>query len=105
MRAPLLMEYSALYLMGIELHRALLEEGKQAELVIYPNEKHTFVHPRNQYASMMRHFDWFNFWLLGEEDVDPTKAEQYARWRGLRKLPAENDAKDKAAKEKVAAPN
>jgi hypothetical protein len=45
--------------------------------------------------------DWFRFWLKGEEDPDPAKAEQYARWRGLKKLQDENDAKDKAAKEKA----
>jgi dipeptidyl aminopeptidase/acylaminoacyl peptidase len=84
MRAPLLMEYQLLYLMGIEFQRALLEQGKQAELVIYPNEEHALVRPSNRYASMMRHFDWFNFWLLGEEDPDSAKAEQYARWRQLR---------------------
>jgi len=30
--------------------------------------------------------DWFCFWLKGEEDPDPAKAEQYKRWRELRKL-------------------
>jgi hypothetical protein len=29
--------------------------------------------------------DWFCFWLKGEEDPDPAKASQYARWRELRK--------------------
>jgi hypothetical protein len=33
-----------------------------------------------------RNLDWFRFWLKGEEDPDPAKAEQYARWRELRKL-------------------
>lgn len=28
--------------------------------------------------------DWFRFWLKGEEDSDPAKAEQYARWRDYR---------------------
>src|SRR4029077_20205607 len=83
-RAPLLMEYSGLFLMGIEMQEVLLENGKKAELVLYPNESHTFFRPSNRYASMMRHFDWFNFWLLGEEDQLPAKAEQYARWRKLR---------------------
>lgn len=27
--------------------------------------------------------DWFRFWLKGEEDPDPAKAEQYVRWRKL----------------------
>jgi len=30
--------------------------------------------------------DWYCFWLKGEEDRDPAKAQQYARWRELRKL-------------------
>jgi hypothetical protein len=34
--------------------------------------------------------DWFCFWLKGEEDPDPDKAEQYKRWRELRKLQSNN---------------
>ena len=30
--------------------------------------------------------DWFCFWLKREEDPDPAKADQYGRWRELRKL-------------------
>jgi hypothetical protein len=30
--------------------------------------------------------DWFCFWLKGFEDPDPARAEQYRRWRELRKL-------------------
>jgi hypothetical protein len=30
--------------------------------------------------------DWFDFWLNGREDPDPAKAEQYERWRELRRL-------------------
>jgi hypothetical protein len=32
------------------------------------------------------------FWLKGEEDPDPAKADQYARWRELRKLQGANEA-------------
>ncbi len=34
--------------------------------------------------------DWFRFWLQGYEDPDPAKAEQYKRWRELRKLQPAN---------------
>jgi len=30
-------------------------------------------------ASQQGNVDWFRFWLKGEEDPDPAKAEQYAR--------------------------
>jgi hypothetical protein len=56
----------------------------------YADDEHVFERPLNRYNSMTRHFDWFNFWLLGKEDPDPAKAEQYARWRELRKLQEAN---------------
>jgi hypothetical protein len=34
--------------------------------------------------------DWFDFWLNSHEDPDPSKAEQYSRWRKLR------DARDRS---------
>jgi hypothetical protein len=36
--------------------------------------------------------DWFRFWQ-DYEDPDPTKAEQYKRWRELREVQQENDEK------------
>jgi hypothetical protein len=48
-------------------------------------------------ASQGGSVDWFRFWLKGEEDPDPAKAEQYKRWRGLRELQSENDKKSTAA--------
>jgi hypothetical protein len=29
--------------------------------------------------------DWFSYWLKGEEDPNPAKAEECVRWRELRK--------------------
>jgi hypothetical protein len=37
-------------------------------------------------ASEQGNVDWFRFWLKGEEDPDPSKTDQYARWHELRKL-------------------
>ncbi len=90
LRAPLLMEYTDAYLNGLAMRSAILDQGGQTELVIYPDDKHILLRPLNRYNSMMRHFDWFNFWLLGEEDPDPDKADQYARWHELRKLQEES---------------
>jgi hypothetical protein len=39
--------------------------------------------------------DWYCFWLKGEGDRDPAKAEQYARWRELRKLQRASEARRK----------
>jgi dipeptidyl aminopeptidase/acylaminoacyl peptidase len=90
MQTPLLMEYSGAYLMGIELWRRAVDAGKAAELHIYPTEAHVFERPANRYSSMMRHYDWFNFWLLGEVDRSAGKREQYDRWNRMKmtKTPA-----------------
>jgi hypothetical protein len=37
-------------------------------------------------TSQQGNVDWFCFWLKGEEDPGPAKAEQYERWRELRKM-------------------
>jgi len=48
-------------------------------------------------ASLSATVDWFCFWLKGEEDPGPAKAEQYKRWRELKQMQKENDDKAKAA--------
>jgi hypothetical protein len=72
-------------LSGLEMHQAIVEQGGQAELVLYPDEAHVFLQPRNRFNSRARHFDWFNFWLLGEEDPDSSKQGQHTRWREMRR--------------------
>ena len=90
LRAPLLLETSTSILLAMEMREAILAQGGATELYYYDDE-HVFDQPVNRFNSMTRHFDWFNFWLLGEEDPDPAKAEQYKRWRELRKMHAENE--------------
>jgi hypothetical protein len=50
------------------------------------NAPHILVKPADRYLSQQGAVDWFVFWLKGDEDSDPTKAKQYARWHELRKL-------------------
>jgi len=57
------------------------------------NTPHILVQPNQRYASQETAVDWFDFWLNGHEDSDPTKAEQYARWRELRRLQVESEKK------------
>jgi hypothetical protein len=51
----------------------------------YADEGHTKTHPADIWWVNERNLDWFRFWLKDEEDAAPTKAEQYARWREMRK--------------------
>ena len=54
---------------------------------------HVLEKPRERLVASGGNLDWFCFWLKGEEAPDPAKAEQYKRWRELRKL----DEKDREA--------
>jgi hypothetical protein len=71
--------------------------GKPVELVYLPEAVHVLVKPWERMTSQQGNVDWFCFWLKGEEDPDPAKTEQYARWRELRRLQQENQAKAKAS--------
>ncbi|MGA8153133.1 MAG: hypothetical protein WB952_19435 [Terriglobales bacterium] len=60
--------------------------GKPVELTWLPDAEHSPVKPAERLTAQGGTVDWFVFWLKGEEDSDPAKAEQYARWRNLREL-------------------
>lgn len=64
--------------------KAARRAGMPAEFIVYPKTGHNIQLPRLQKESAERNLDWFRFWLLDEEDPNPTKIEQYDRWRKLR---------------------
>lgn len=66
---------------------------KPTEMVMLNTEEHVLTNPAVRMASQGGSVDWFRFWLQGFEDSDPAKAEQYKRWRELRKMQEENDKK------------
>lgn len=63
--------------------------SKPVDLFYLPAGAHILVRPRDRMLSEEQTVDWFCFWLKGEEDRNPAKAGQYARWRVLRKLDGE----------------
>jgi len=63
---------------------ALRELGKPVELRIYPGERHVRNQPKHKYEIYVRNVDWFRFWLNGDEDVSPEKAEEVSRWKKMR---------------------
>ena len=68
---------------GLERLAMLQQAGIPMELDFFPNESHLFWHPRHVAAAMQRTVDWFDYWLLGKTDSDPSKTEQYARWQAM----------------------
>ena len=83
-------------LLMLALGKASRRVGLPTEVIVYPKTGHNVQIPRLQRESAERNLDWFRFWLKGEEDPDPAKAEQYARWRALRRLQEQNAPKTQA---------
>lgn len=75
-----------------EIYSALHTLKKPVDMVWLRKENwpHILVQPAHRYISQRLTVDWFSFWLTGEEDSDPVRAEQYARWRELRGLQEDN---------------
>jgi hypothetical protein len=67
--------------------------AKPVELIYMADGAHPLVKPSERMTSQQGDVDWFCFWLKGEEDPDPAKAELYARWRDLRRVQQENERK------------
>jgi dipeptidyl aminopeptidase/acylaminoacyl peptidase len=67
-----------------EWYVGLSLQNKPVDLLFFPDASHMISRPRERMAAMKSLLDWFRFWLKGEEDDDPGKAQQYIRWRQLR---------------------
>jgi dipeptidyl aminopeptidase/acylaminoacyl peptidase len=77
-----------------EPYAALRYLHKPVELVVLNTDEHILSNPAVRLASQQGSVDWFRFWLQGYEDPDPAKAQQYKRWRELKKLQAESQRKE-----------
>lgn len=85
--APILMNLPAMETFGVvELTRRMAAAGKPYDAYVYRDETHIKWQPAHVRTIMERNLDWFRFWLQDQEDADPAKSEQYARWRKLRTL-------------------
>ncbi|MFP5227306.1 MAG: hypothetical protein ACLGXA_06720 [Acidobacteriota bacterium] len=62
----------------------LTEREMPADLILLPDAPHEIVKPWERLVAQQGNVDWFAFWLAGQEDASPIKAEQYARWHRYR---------------------
>jgi dienelactone hydrolase len=82
--APLLLQAITAPIGEWEILAGLRWLKKPVEMLnFYPEGDHALVRPRQRMLSQQTTVDWYCFWLKGEEDRDPAKAEQYRRWRKL----------------------
>jgi len=87
---------SASVLEAWEWYAGLSLQHKPVDFILLPDAAHFAVKPKERMVAQQGLVDWFRFWLKGEEDSDPNKAEQYARWRELRRLQQDQTARDSA---------
>jgi dipeptidyl aminopeptidase/acylaminoacyl peptidase len=89
-RAPLRVEMIQRYsvLQEWELYASLRRLEKPVDAVFLPDGTHVLVKPWERLASQGGNVDWYDFWLNGNEDPDPSKSAQYLRWRELKRLRA-----------------
>jgi dipeptidyl aminopeptidase/acylaminoacyl peptidase len=67
-----------------EIYASLRLQHKPVDLIDLPGGQHILQKPLERLGSQQGVVDWFRFWLQGYEDPDPSKAEEYQRWRQLR---------------------
>jgi hypothetical protein len=83
-RAPLRIEMYAFGMGWWDVFATLRRHQRPAEYVSIPDGAHDLVKPWERLTSQEGDVDWFDFWLNGHEDSNPTKREQYVRWHQLR---------------------
>ena len=82
-KAPILMQFPEQEArLSIELV-SRLATARMGETHIFPYAPHVKVEPRQKLAAYERNLDWFRYWLKGEMDASPAKADQYRRWAKL----------------------
>lgn len=94
--APLLLQSIFAFHNEGMIYRGLRWLNKPAEQMFFPSGEHELVKPMERLTSSQAAVDWFRFWIKHEEDSDPAKAGQYARWRDLQKADNKQAATDSA---------
>lgn len=89
--APILFQVPDREVYGIQRLQWRLRAARLPyDAYVFLNEHHQKFRPSNHLAIYNRNLDWFRFWLQDVEDSDPSKADQYQRWRRLRDLQCRN---------------
>src|SRR3546814_13927943 len=68
---------------GLETFVTLDHFNVPVEMYVFADGYHQKWRPAQRLAVYERAIDWFDFWLTGKVDSDPSNRAQYARWRVL----------------------
>ncbi|MBF0598331.1 alpha/beta hydrolase family protein [Faecalibacter rhinopitheci] len=75
MKAPLLLwtgkeDYNVFWHQSVQMANALRRYKKEHQLLLYPNEGHSFIQQSNQEDLTKRILHWFNFYLKKDKEVE-----------------------------------
>jgi dipeptidyl aminopeptidase/acylaminoacyl peptidase len=90
--APVRLEYYGWggFLGGWQTFSGLTLLKKPVDFIWLPYGTHLLVKPWERLVSQQGNVDWFDFWLNGEIDRDPSKRAEYERWEQLRQKEPRN---------------
>jgi len=90
--APVRLEYYGWggFLGGWQTFSGLTLLKKPVDFIWLPYGTHLLVKPWERLVSQQGNVDWFDFWLNGEIDPDPSKRAEYGRWEQLRRKEPKN---------------
>lgn len=82
---PILFQYNSppALVYGWDTYAALRAAGRPVDLFYLRSGDHELVKPRERMAEQGMNVDWYDYWLNGHEDSDPSKAAQYKRWNAM----------------------
>ncbi len=75
------------YEIGLDVAEVYRRRGKAFELYVLEGEPHVKYQPAHRQAIYARSTEWFQFWLKGEMNCEPSKAAQYSRWKAMQGAP------------------
>jgi hypothetical protein len=86
--------YGPAVLNNWDVYALLRRQYKAAEMIVIPDGSHSLGHPGDRMISLQGNVDWYRFWLLDAERVEPllpgetaeSLRSQYARWRQMYEL-------------------
>lgn len=68
-------------LAAVPSYTALEQAGVPADFYMFPNERHVKWQPGHRLAVYRRNLAWFDFWLKGDDAIDPEFANEAAGWK------------------------
>lgn len=71
------------YEIGLDVAEVYRRRKKAFELYVLEGEPHVKFQPAHRRAIYARSTEWFQFWLKGEMNCEPSKAAQYSRWKAM----------------------